>query len=288
VWSWNIENDDSKAICDLIMTGHTGDIFCCATLQDGRVVTGAYDNTIRIWSIKGEIWNCDLVIEGIQPNQQALSLAIFQHDEVRFACGCADGKIRVYSSAVVGVGVGDGGGPSNIYEGHKSGVRTLCCYKSDTKNLLASGSYDTDIRVWNVVTNACEYLLQGHTKFVNSVSWLPNGTLVSASDDKKLRLWTLLPNDGGNTSVVLGGHTTKVLCCCALPDGRIASGSAFGKIRIWSLEKDDEEATCDCVLEMHTDSVTVIHALKDGFLVSGSEDCTLRVFSIASSGEARR
>jgi len=59
---------------------------------------------------------------------------------------------------------------------------------------LASGSYDSTVRLWDV-THPAHPLplgqpLTGHTNYVNSVAFSPDGhTLASGSYDRTVRLW---------------------------------------------------------------------------------------------------
>jgi WD40 repeat protein len=55
---------------------------------------------------------------------------------------------------------------------------------------LASGSWDSTIRLWDVASRTCAAVLSGHSSTVYSVSFSPDGrTLVSGSADSTVRLW---------------------------------------------------------------------------------------------------
>jgi WD40 repeat protein len=56
--------------------------------------------------------------------------------------------------------------------------------------VLASGSQDTTIRLWDTVTGECLKTLEGHTGPVFSVA-LNLEHLVSGSQDETIRLWDL-------------------------------------------------------------------------------------------------
>ena len=56
--------------------------------------------------------------------------------------------------------------------------------------LLASGSRDGTIRLWDAASRKLLGTLEGHTDWVESVAFSPDGqTLASASNDGTIRLW---------------------------------------------------------------------------------------------------
>jgi hypothetical protein len=56
--------------------------------------------------------------------------------------------------------------------------------------LLASGSYDNTVRLWDPATVGLTKTLEGHSQFVQSVAFSPDGQLLaSGSDDKTVRFW---------------------------------------------------------------------------------------------------
>ena len=77
-------------------------------------------------------------------------------------------------------------------EGHTGRVLSLAALP---QGLLASGSYDQTVRVWNVAARTCVAVLQGHTAYVWGLAALPDGRLASGSQDKDdvIRVWELRP-----------------------------------------------------------------------------------------------
>jgi len=72
--------------------------------------------------------------------------------------------------------------------GHKKSVLSLA-FSQDGK-ILASGSMDKTIRLWNVATGRLQRTLIGHQKKVLAVTFSPNNELfASGSWDKTIKLW---------------------------------------------------------------------------------------------------
>ncbi|CAF0721360.1 unnamed protein product [Brachionus calyciflorus] len=75
-----------------------------------------------------------------------------------------------------------------ILTGH---TRKVTCLKSlNAKGNLASGSEDTNIKIWDFQSISCKKTLIGHTSMVNCLEKLKNGFLIS-SDRFEVRLWNI-------------------------------------------------------------------------------------------------
>eukprot|EP00959_Pyramimonas_sp_CCMP1952_P336459 7045160-Pyramimonas_sp.AAC.1 len=78
---------------------------------------------------------------------------------------------------------------------------------------LASGSHDSNVRVWTEEMNVnwSSRILAGHSDMLNSVVWSPDSTgLASGSNDGDVRVWTEESNANWS-SRVLEGHTSPAL-----------------------------------------------------------------------------
>lgn len=125
------------------------------------------------------------------------------------ASGDNDGVINVWES--------ESGRLIRALKGHKAAVRSLswqplCCSKyditerfvmkkdrcnscyaifrpDDIRQLLASGSQDHTIRVWNTAFGSTLFCFSGHTGPVTCIRWAGDNLIYSASYDKTIKIW---------------------------------------------------------------------------------------------------
>jgi WD40 repeat protein len=125
--------------------------------------------------------------------------------------------------------------------------------------------------------------LTGHTDWVNSVSFSPDGRLLaSGSRDKTIKLWRV--SDGALVRT-LTGHTDMVWSVSFSPDGSLlASGSGDCTIKLWRVSDGALVRT----LTGHTDWVNSVSFSPDGrLLASGSEDCTIKLWRVSDGALVR-
>ena len=140
-----------------------------------------------------------------------------------------DGALLAVASSI-GIWLYDAttGTEVNLLTGHTSSVKSVAFSPDGTT--LASGSWDTTVRLWDVPTGKPLHTLVGHTDSVNSIAFSPDGsTLASRSRDNMTRLWDV---DTGEPVNALERHEHWLSSIVFLPDGTsLVKGSSDGAIR---------------------------------------------------------
>ncbi|KAJ5120353.1 WD40-repeat-containing domain protein [Penicillium bovifimosum] len=148
----------------------------------------------------------------------------------------------------------------------------------DVTRQQSSGSSDNTVRVWNPTTGALYKILEGHSDWVRSVAFSPDGCLLaSGSYDQTVRIWDFT---AGTANQILKGHSGLVCFLAFSPDGRLlASGSSDRTVRIWDVATDPKTQAH----ESHSGPVRSVAFSPDGLLLaSGSDDGTVRLWDPAT------
>ncbi len=162
-------------------------------------------------------------------------------DKIFFLAWSPNGKRLVTASADQTVKISDTT-TGNIVLTHQtfhSGIPAVA-WSDDGRYIAAGAGYnkgvavpgDTIVEVWDATTNATLFTYRGHTSFLNSVAWSPNGTrIASAGDDKTVQVWDALT---GKHALIYRGHTQDVGIIAWSPDGKkIVSASADKTVQVW-------------------------------------------------------
>ncbi len=166
-------------------------------------------------------------------------------------------------------------------EGHERDVMTVAFDRQG--GMLASGSADKTVKLWDARTGELLRTLDGHTQRVNSVEFDPqSGTVASGSDDATIKLWDAR---SGELLRTLEGHDGSVFSVAFDPqDGMLASGSWDDTVKLWEARSGKLIRT----LERHTAQVlSVAFDPQGGMLASGSTDTSVKLWE-ARSGKLLR
>jgi small GTP-binding protein len=274
------------------------------TRDKRRVLTGAKDNTVRLWDVAtGE---CLCTLEGhtqdvlsvawrTEPrlaasggydqtirlwdleSKSCLNVIKTPHGSARSLVFSKDGKrlfIGTTTERLLVLDVESGRHMKDIEEGS---VGSFCLAVTPDEQLVLSGCDDRRLRLWSAEARDYVNVLEGHTDNIRAVAWSADQQLaLSGSEDCTVRLWDIA---SGRCLKVLEGHTRSVLAIAWTTDRRLAlSGSDDMTVRLW----DIEAGRCLRVFEGH--AAGVIHltfAADHGSMVSADQEGSLRVWNLA-------
>ncbi|KAI4126990.1 MAG: hypothetical protein LQ338_003445 [Usnochroma carphineum] len=154
-----------------------------------------------------------------------------------------------------------------VFRGHTNGV--MCLQFHD--NILATGSYDATIKIWDMET--CEEIrtLRGHESGIRCLQF-DDTKLISGSIDRSLKIWNwrtgqCLSTYTGHSGGVIGLHFDSAL---------LASASMDKTIKIWNFE---DKSTF--ILRGHTDWVNAVKLDSPSrTVVSASDDFTVKMWDL--------
>jgi WD40 repeat protein len=134
--------------------------------------------------------------------------------------------------------------------------------------------------------------LTGHTGYVSSVAFSPDGRLLASGSCSKynspsgyciqgeIKLWEVA---SGSEVRTLTGHADWVNSVAFSPDGRLLASGALA-IKLWEVASGSEVRT----LTGHTSWVNSVAFSPDGrLLASGSWDHTIKLWEVATGREVR-
>ncbi len=225
-------------------------------------------------------------------------------DGVSLASGSRDTTVRVWNAAT--------GEDSYIYRGHHScvlsvawnpvwGTGTLPGGQVMTGGrYIASGDTEGIVHVWNASTPFAEnpsalisprlarvprmspsseakgQTYRGHTRFVRSIAWSPDGKYIASGGDygdNTVQVWEA---SSGN-HIYTHSNQYRIFAVAWAPDGgRIASASFDGTVQLWPCNGGGQSY----IYRGHTGPVYAVAWAPDGsYIVSAGHDATVQVWN---------
>src|SRR6266700_2804194 len=166
------------------------------------------------------------------------------------------------------------------WQAHTAAVQALAF--SPDEQMLATGSWDGMIKLWNLENGALLWLGQ-HTGSIHRLAFTPDGhTLARGGDDAVIRLWDV---STGKPLQTLSSQNSPIYALAWSPDGSLLAGGCFdGSIHLWEMQGGQAaQPGASRILTGHSGPVWSLAFAPDGrTLASGSFDRTVRLWEVES------
>lgn len=265
------DRGQSVTVPGIPFRGHTAAITSVQFSPCGdRVVSGSCDWTVRLWDAR----SC---VEMLSPPhaKPVIKCVAFSPDGTLIVSATDRYEITIRNS--------------------KTGATVAYAYlynRLQNRDRISSVTFSQDSKLVAFTQSTLIYILDakdctpvskplvGHTSLVTSAKFLPDGNIISGSNDRMIRVWNI---NSGETISVLQAHTGSILSISLSSDGsRMVSGSEDKTIRVWNVQS----RRSICTLEGHTDKILTVVISSDGqHVASMSEDMTVRIWDIDSAKE---
>ncbi|KAL7145954.1 hypothetical protein ABFS83_06G008900 [Erythranthe nasuta] len=229
-------------------------------------------------------------------NEEIVDMKFLDEKEQFLAVATRVEQVRVYDLATMSC--------SYVLSGHTDKVLCIDTYApSSGRALIATGSKDNSVRLWEGQSGHCIGIGKGHMGAVGAVAFSrkKSNFFVSGSSDRMLKVWSFdgISDDGGevselkvkagvaahdkdinslaiapNDSLVCSGSEDRTACIWRLPDLVPVVVLKGHKKGIWSVEFSPVD---QCVLTASTDKTIKLWAISDGSCLKTFEGHTSSV-----------
>jgi U3 small nucleolar RNA-associated protein 12 len=262
--------------------------------SDGKYIyTGCNEYVLVIDSKTGLV--VKKIIDSLSNNNKStVTCVISDQTDSNLAVGYTSGVIVIYD-------IKNDYFPSKRFSLHKSAITSLEFNKN--MNILASGSNDTNIFIWDIIGESVLFKLTGHKDSINKVMFYTVQTdnfeeieiLVSSSKDNTIKVWNVKNQETLQTIADLVHKVTDFL----IYDDVLILGSFDQKIRLYQFNQNsfNKSSTKDnnyFVIKGHltrqsNSKIISISLSKDSKLISIlSKDNSVEFFKILSPGELKK
>ncbi|KAJ3225983.1 SCF ubiquitin ligase complex subunit cdc4 [Clydaea vesicula] len=286
--------DTSTGDLRRVLEGHEGGVWALQYWND-VLVSGSTDRSVRVWDMN--TGKCRQKFDGHTSTVRCLMIItpVFNNETKTMepavpliVTGSRDSTLRVWKlpnpttdkpfNVDIDNPIPDDSDNNpfflHVLSGHSSSVRAIAGHGK----VLVSGSYDHNVRVWNLMNGRCTYTFQGHTEKVYSVGYSHElQRAASGSMDATVRVWCTKTGDALFT--LKEGHSSLV-GLLEFSSTYLVSAAADATLRVWS----PTTGKCLATLTGHPAAITCFHHdPKLNKIVSGS-DGGVKVWELSSAG----
>ena len=228
-----------------------GQIRALEQLPSGRFIAGIADGRIIELDIATGQTRTLVASRGM-----VRSLAVLP--DGRVVSGSSDARLGIWNIA--------DGTCTELRKGMRRPIYAIAYHSSG--RLLTGGA--SALLVWNLDAGT-NVELSGHASEIRTITLLPDGRVVTGSEDHDLRVWTLETGESHR----LCGHSGPISAVATLGNGRIISSSQDRSVRIWDLAD-----WSNCVVDSDATWLRSFAHLPDGRLVAGFDYGGIRILNL--------
>jgi WD40 repeat protein len=220
----------------LQLVGHSGAVLCVdLDAAEELLASASVDGTVRVWRLASVTEPLQATCAAVLQHTAAVRCVAFDAGGARVATGCLAGVVRVWP-APRGPGACE---PATLLRGHAGGVRCVAFHPSQP-HLLASGSVEGDVRVWDVPSGSMLWARGGAHggSYIAAVCFEPKCSpwrLLTLGADGKALAWGPEGQDAGQHALRrpnAGGDLALALSPCG---GLLAVGTRDGRLLVLRL-----------------------------------------------------
>ena len=281
---WRIDPVNDSYTCAAVLTGHAESLGAIAIPHNvpqmqsaaftdplshppSYILTGSQDRTVKRWDVTKDGKQKPRAKYTRKAHEKDINAIDIDPSGTLFASASQDRTVKIYSVAE-GEAIG-------VLRGHRRGVWTVKFAPKDShvpnsanKSLIATGSGDKTVKIWNLADYSCLLTLEGHSNSVLKLAWLPYRPLdtrdkrgpqiASAAGDGLVKIWDSVSGEAMST---LDNHVDRVWALVAHPtSGTLVSGGGDSVITFW---EDTTSATLEAATTAETERVELDQKLQN-------------------------
>lgn len=271
---WNAKTGQSIGV----LTGHRYRVRSLAFTPDGKLlVSGAGQFLDDKWCGEVKVWE-------VQSSKLRQSWSAEANNDVNSVALFPDGKLLA-SGGLKGVSIWNPQTGRLMHSLSTDGTAALVVAVSPDGRTLASGSFDTLVRLWDTRSWKVKQVLKNHPSEVRAIAFSGDGKMLATYtggrreayvwDVETAKLKRTITNEYDVDALGLASDG-KMLACA----GNERGANNKSRIDLWNLDSGQRQAT----LEGHQGLIDTLAFSPDGTtLASGSQDNTIRLWRLATT-----